>query len=345
MSIKKTLDILSVLWYNSTRIQPDNSREERLKRSLLLATPYNSCKQYDIVGLSIGVLTIASWLIDAPTGLTLAGFLGGLFASKPALESAYNPNSPQFQDTQRLQQAAVFSANQANQAGAGMGQGMGAQSDVLQQLMMQAQGQGPNPAQQALANATGQNVGNQFAMAASGAGGAMNPALAQRQAAMTGAGIQQDAAGQSALMQAQQQLAAQQAAGALGGQMIGQAQQGRQIANQAAGMGAQHASQDIQQFNAGKTGMYGAQVGSGTQTGGALLGGIGTALSSGLGLAHGGEVPGKAMKPGDSEENDIVPVLLSPGEIVIPRSHASDPKAAAAFAHAVAMFGNKPKKD
>ena len=35
-----------------------------------------------------------------------------------------------------------------------------------------------------------------------------------------------------------------------------------------------------------------------------------------------GKVPGKAKVKGDSLKNDVVKVLLSPGEIVIPRSKA-----------------------
>ncbi|MFN6139460.1 MAG: hypothetical protein ACK480_13310, partial [Planctomycetota bacterium] len=42
------------------------------------------------------------------------------------------------------------------------------------------------------------------------------------------------------------------------------------------------------------------------------------------------------LKEGDHPENDIVPAMLSPGEIVIPRSKAKDPKAAAKFAEAIA---------
>lgn len=38
--------------------------------------------------------------------------------------------------------------------------------------------------------------------------------------------------------------------------------------------------------------------------------------------SKGGLIKGKASKPGDSEDNDTVPALLSPGEIVIPRSIA-----------------------
>lgn len=51
------------------------------------------------------------------------------------------------------------------------------------------------------------------------------------------------------------------------------------------------------------------------------------------GMAYGGTfmadggVPGEAEVAGDSEENDTVPALLSPGEIVIPRSVAMSPNA------------------
>lgn len=37
-------------------------------------------------------------------------------------------------------------------------------------------------------------------------------------------------------------------------------------------------------------------------------------------MLAGGNVPGKAAKPGDSKDNDTVPTMLSPGEVVIPRS-------------------------
>lgn len=55
-----------------------------------------------------------------------------------------------------------------------------------------------------------------------------------------------------------------------------------------------------------------------------------------LPMAHGRKVPGRARVKGDSPKNDVVPALLSPGEIVVPRSKAKDPKKAAAFAEAVA---------
>lgn len=46
---------------------------------------------------------------------------------------------------------------------------------------------------------------------------------------------------------------------------------------------------------------------------GSIVGGI-------VGLAGGGVVPGQARVPGDSPANDTVPAMLSPGEVVLPRS-------------------------
>lgn len=45
----------------------------------------------------------------------------------------------------------------------------------------------------------------------------------------------------------------------------------------------------------------------------------------------GGHVPGKAAVPGDSYKNDTVKAVLSPGEIVIPRSHAISKDLAKAY--------------
>lgn len=48
-------------------------------------------------------------------------------------------------------------------------------------------------------------------------------------------------------------------------------------------------------------------------------------------LAHGGAVPGKAPVKGDSAKNDTVPAMLSPGEVVIPRSALGSPDKLLAF--------------
>lgn len=50
-----------------------------------------------------------------------------------------------------------------------------------------------------------------------------------------------------------------------------------------------------------------------------------------LRMADGGFVPGMASFPGDTMLNDTVPVEASPGELIIPRAFAKDPKLAKAF--------------
>lgn len=85
------------------------------------------------------------------------------------------------------------------------------QQGLANQLQQQTLGQGPNPAQAALNQATGNNVQTQAALMASQRGAGSNPALIARQAAQQGAATQQTAAGQGATLQAQQQIAAEQA--------------------------------------------------------------------------------------------------------------------------------------
>lgn len=57
--------------------------------------------------------------------------------------------------------------------------------------------------------------------------------------------------------------------------------------------------------------------------------------------AKGKEVPGKAKVKGDSYKNDNVKALLSPGEIILPRSIAQSPNAAQASARFVAAIKAK----
>lgn len=78
-------------------------------------------------------------------------------------------------------------------------------------------------------------------------------------------------------------------------------------------------------------------------------GSVGGHPSLGAALRAGGSVPGKAAVRGDSYSNDTVPAVLSPGEIVLPRSvtQSKDPaKHAAAFVAAIKKRGgadNAPK--
>lgn len=61
-------------------------------------------------------------------------------------------------------------------------------------------------------------------------------------------------------------------------------------------------------------------------------------------MKHGGKVAGKAKMPGDNSKNDTVPTMLSPGEIVIPRSIAEHPDAPAKAAKFVAALMRKKGK-
>lgn len=177
---------------------------------------------------------------------------------------------------------------------------------------------------------------------------AINPALAARAAA----GMQSQAGQQAAQLNAQQRMGAlqaqQQGINSMFGNTVG-AINGQNSAkvghNQTqAGIGAGNA--------AGKNGIMGG-----------ILGGAGAALGLAQGgqvprMSHrnpmieahqhimnmraGGSVPGKAQVSGDSQKNDTVPAMLSPGEIVIPRSKAQNPDAAKAFVEAV--LSGKHKK-
>lgn len=200
------------------------------------------------------------------------------------------------------------------------GQIYGQQQSLAQALQQQMAGVGPNPAQSQFQGNVQNNIANAQGMIASQRG--LNPALAARMGVNAGTAANQQAANQAATLQAQQQLAAQ---GQLGG-LYGQMQQGnidqQKLYNQA-NLGAQGLAQQTAAGNAAIKGQL---------TGGLLnsAGGIGAAAIGG-GAAHGAFIGGNASVPGDSPKNDTVPAMLSPGEIVIPRSKAHDPEKAKEF--------------
>jgi hypothetical protein len=98
----------------------------------------------------------------------------------------------------------------ANTLTPGVAQGAGAESTVVGQLANEAAGQGPNPAQAALNQSTGNNIAQTAALIAGQRGAGANAGAAAVGAAQTGAQTQQTAVGQAATLQAQQELAAQQ---------------------------------------------------------------------------------------------------------------------------------------
>lgn len=288
--------------------------------------------------------------------------------------------------------------------------GTGNQSDVFaqqQQLANQLQGigngTGPNPALAQLNQTTGNNIANQAALMAGQRGAGSNVGLLARQAAMQGGNLQQQAVGQGATLQAQQQLAAlgalqQQQAnmGNLAGQQVNQEGSAINGYNSAALQGQNNVYGAIANQNNVNSGIAkGNQQMQGQILGGALNGISGAAaivpgmfssapastaqasnsptmtsgpdtnqlmnqagmLAQGAAfVAHGGmidgpksfvakhfhsmkqggKVPGKAEVDGDSYANDKVPAVLSPGEIVVPRSITQSPDAAKKAAEFVA---------
>lgn len=148
-------------------------------------------------------------------------FLGSMFSGS----SGYSPEKASI-----LKPATVDQANEQyghvntgldNQAAflqAVQGQnGLQNQANVFQQqqqlannLQGQVNGTGPNPAMAQLNQQTSNNTANQAALMAGQRGTGANAGLMSRQAANVGAQNQQQAVGQGATLQAQQQLAAQQ---------------------------------------------------------------------------------------------------------------------------------------
>lgn len=61
-------------------------------------------------------------------------------------------------------------------------------------------------------------------------------------------------------------------------------------------------------------------------------------------MKMGGHVGGEAKVPGDSEQNDTVPAMLSPGELVIPRSVPKDGPHMEEFARRAPVAGDPKKK-
>jgi hypothetical protein len=282
----------------------------------------------------------------------------------------------QQQDAIRRQQE--FAAAVAAQGGLGnQAQVFQQQQQLAQQLQQMGQGQGPSAAQAMLAQQAGNIGAQQAALAASQRGASQNVGLVGRQAAMAGMGAQQQAASQAATLRAQEQLSAldqlrlQQAGmGQLAGQQVAQQAQATGALTSASLQAQQQALGALGEQQRTQAGIEQATAGAQRGILGGLLGAAGTAaglfkpapapgfakggevpshqafinhILEGDKMAYGKKVPGKAEVEGDSQKNDKVPAMLSPGEIVVPRTAAKDPDKAAQFAKAVAMKSKRKK--
>lgn len=157
----------------------------------------------------------------------LTGSSGKGMAREPERAGILNPiTQEQAADQYKNVQDSIAQQQAFAQALQGQN-GIQNQSNVFNQLQQQALGQGPNPAQQLLANQTGNNAAEQAALMAGQRGSSANSGLIARQAAQQGANLQQQAAGQGAALQAQQSANALGQMGNMAGQQV--AQQGNAL--------------------------------------------------------------------------------------------------------------------
>lgn len=171
------------------------------------------------MGKSIGAV---SGLFGTAGGASGTGYAAPSFGGNSPI-NPFDPNSGspqqvtnslnQNQDALAQQQALLQALQQQN--------GIQNQSNVYGQLQGVVNGTGPNPAQAQLAQATGQNVANQAALAAGQRGANANVGLIARQAAQQGTNAQQQAAGQAATLQANQSLNALGQAGTIANTQAG----------------------------------------------------------------------------------------------------------------------------
>lgn len=184
--------------------------------------------------------------------------MGSIAGAQQLMDALNAARSASNQQTSYLK--GVDQYNQLAGAGGVSDQQVAAQQlkNVLEQQQNVANGVGPNPAQAMLTQATGQNVANQAALMAGQRGASANAGLMARQAALAGGNLQQQAAGQAATMQANQQL---NALNNMGG-----------LANSLGGVGA---------------GLSGQQLGALNTIGGIANNQVGNALSGSNNLING----------------------------------------------------------
>lgn len=290
----------------------------------------------------------------------VGGIFGGGQSGGKAAANIDNPTSAdQIINAYNQQQAALNQQRDFVNALGGMN-GIQNQQNVFNQLQGVANGTGPNPAMAQLNNTTGQNIQNQAALMASQRGVGSNAGLLARQAGMQGGALQQHAAGQGAALQAQQSLGALGQLGNLATNQVGQQANALSGYNTAALQGQNNLLGAQGNYNASQAGLaQGAQkqqgglLGSIAGAAAPLAGLIGSAFTGGASapitnvatqapelagmfkaqggmiegpqsraaqFLKGGFVPGKAAVEGNSLKNDKVKAMLSPGEIVLPRT-------------------------
>jgi hypothetical protein len=299
---------------------------------------------------SVGTVGLSDLAQGKSWGAGITDPLAELDPTKVGTASMNNVNQA-IANTQAQQDAAQKLLAQ-QQAQVGLAQGTTDTS--LNLLQAAAEGKAPSAAQGILQQGADQAIANQMAMA--NAGNMSNQIVRQRAAADQGANIQQQTANQAGMLRANEManarsafnqgasqnlglgIGAQQGTQGLLGQLVGT--QGN-IAVGKAGIEQQAASQSA----AGRMGLIGGLLNS---VGGAAMnmaGGGAKPSAAPAAMSEGGVVEGKEVVKGDSEKNDIVPTLLSAGEIVIPKSATKDLKSAVSFLEKIMHERGEPKEE
>lgn len=231
-------------------------------------------------------------------------------------------------------------------------QGINAQTQLSNQLLDQTQGGGPSVASTQLASTTGANVANQAALMAGQRGTGANAGLLAREIAQQGASTQQNAAGQAAVLRAQEIINARQQLAGLSNNQISQqtglqGQIGQQIT------GAENANTNLFGTAAGantaqnntSVANYGMAQGINADTAnknaaalqkgmGGLMNGAGSALAA---LAEGGEVPVKKMADGGA--SSPLGLQTSIPDTATPSSNSTPPASSGLKALGAGMQG------
>lgn len=266
--------------------------------------------------------------VAAPVTGILGGILGknGAFGSQNTFGAQSAPLTTQDNLTGNINQSYGRAGTVYDQ-----------QQALAQALLAQSQGQGPSLAQMQLQDATNRNIKQNAGLISSQKG--VNPALAARLIANQSAQAGQSLAGQSAQARLMEQMQAQQQLGGLYGNIANQQLQQQQLLQNALAAQNNATLGNTSQMNTINQGVASQNAKFGQDLLGGVLGGAASSLAQTSmqkqPMADGGVVEGKAAVKGDSPKNDKVPALLSPGEIVIPRSAAKDAESAKAFIDAL----------
>lgn len=238
-----------------------------MKKSLAKALMDAGVEHFDAGGIAAAP---PGYRASAGTGSTTAGGLGGAVSGFFGGQNQFHADAPTI-ETQEFTPQITEAKTRNNQI-------YNAQNSLARALLLRSQGQGPNPALSQLNTATGNNVAATAALMAGAKGANRNAGLIAQEAARQGAATQQQAVGQGATLQAQQELAAQNELEQLYGAQAGTAMQEQGILEGA--LAAQNSAETTGQLGAEETNaqVATANANNASSAGGGILGGIGSIL-------------------------------------------------------------------